>query len=160
MAPKVSVNMVTFNHELWIEEAISSVLEQDLEQVEVGIGDDCSTDSTMPRVEALSAADSRVRILPTPEKLGPRSNYMRTLLACREEYIHQLDWDDRFCDPAKLSLQARQLDEDPTLSGVFCTATRIDEHGVFQGGARNPVANDRATRLRTSRERVRPTPAL
>lgn len=136
--PKVSVSMVTFNHELWIEEAISSVLEQDLEQVEVVIGDDCSTDSTMLRVEALAAADSRVRILPTPKKLGPRANYMRTLLACRGEYIHQLDGDDRFCDPAKLSLQTRQLDEDPTLSGVFCTATRIDEHGVVQGGARKP----------------------
>lgn len=130
--------MVTFNHELWIEGAITSVLEQDLEHVEVVIGDDCSTDSTMRRVEALAATDRRIRILPTPEKLGPRANYMRTLLACRGDYIHQLDGDDRFCDPAKLSLQARQLDEDPTLSGVFCTATRIDEHGATQGGARKP----------------------
>ena len=137
--PRVSVSMVTFNHERWIEAAVKSVLQQDFFDVEVVIGDDCSTDTTLTLVEVLAKDDPRVRLLPTPDKLGPRANYMRTLLACRGEYVHQLDGDDRFSDMTKLSRQVERLDTDPTLSGVFCSATRIDEAGLEHSGPRMPT---------------------
>lgn len=137
-APTVSVSMVTYNQEGWVGAALESALSQDLEDLEVVVGDDASTDATLDVVEAFAARDPRVRILDTPEKLGPRANYMRTLLACRGEFVSQLDGDDLFTDPCKLRLQVEALRADPTLAGVFCTATRIDDEGAEIDGPRAP----------------------
>jgi len=46
-APKVSVMMITYNHEAYIAQAIESVLMQETTfPVELVIGEDCSTDRT------------------------------------------------------------------------------------------------------------------
>src|SRR5258706_5393715 len=44
---KISVAMITYNHEAYIEQALNSVLEQQLDfEYEIVIGDDVSTDRT------------------------------------------------------------------------------------------------------------------
>lgn len=137
-APTVSVSMVTYNQERWVGDAIEGALAQDIEDLEVVIGDDASTDRTVEIIRGFAERDPRVRVLDTPEKLGPRQNHMRTQLACRGEFVSQLDGDDLFTDPSKLRLQVEALRADPTLAGVFCTATRIDDDGVEIGGPRAP----------------------
>src|SRR5207244_9645169 len=45
--PKVSVAMITYNHEKFIGKAIDSVLAQEIEvKVELVLGEDCSVDTT------------------------------------------------------------------------------------------------------------------
>ena len=49
--PKVTILMPTFNVASWVEEAISSVLDQTYQNFELLGMDDCSTDNTLEVVQ-------------------------------------------------------------------------------------------------------------
>ena len=53
-APLVSVNLVTYNHEKYIEAAIRSVLDQTFSNLEVVVVNDGSTDGTRQRIDAVT----------------------------------------------------------------------------------------------------------
>lgn len=68
MTPQVSVIMPAFNTGRWIRQAIQSVLDQTLTEVEILVVDDGSTDDTVAVVEGIQ--DERVRLLRQPENRG------------------------------------------------------------------------------------------
>ncbi|HIE07003.1 MAG TPA: glycosyltransferase family 2 protein, partial [Desulfarculaceae bacterium] len=59
--PLVSVVIPAYNHERWICETLSSVLNQSLHDLEVIVIDDGSTDKTAALVAACD--DSRIRLI-------------------------------------------------------------------------------------------------
>ncbi len=63
---KVSVLMLTYNHEPYIAQAIESVLMQETDfDFEIVIGEDCSTDKTREIISNYAAKyPSRVLVLP------------------------------------------------------------------------------------------------
>jgi glycosyltransferase involved in cell wall biosynthesis len=137
-APRVSIAMVAYNHERWIARALESVLEQDFGDFEIVVGDDCSTDKTLAIAREFATQDPRVRLFPSDVNLGGRQNYVRTLNACRGEFINQLDGDDFFLSPNKLSLQVARLDADPTLAGCFAASLPVGEDERALGDAKRP----------------------
>ncbi len=68
MTPQVSVIMPAFNTGRWIRQAIQSVLDQTLTEVEILVVDDGSTDDTVAVVASIQ--DERVRLLRQPENRG------------------------------------------------------------------------------------------
>ena len=128
--PRVSICLVTYNHEKWIGEALESVLTQDFEDFEVVVGEDASTDNTRSIVEDHARRDARVRLLPKGPNLGGRENLARTHAACKGEFINVLDGDDYFCSTRKLSLQVALLDDDQTLSACFAASNEVDLNGA------------------------------
>jgi glycosyltransferase involved in cell wall biosynthesis len=111
--PKVSVDMITYNHEKYIAEAIESVLMQETDfPVELVIGEDCSTDGTRRIVKAYAEKYPNViRALLPDHNLGMQRNGLATLGACRGEYIACLEGDDLWTSPQKLAVQVKYLDE-------------------------------------------------
>src|SRR5438093_892048 len=88
-SPKVSVAMVTYNHEKFIGQAIENVLAQRTSfPIELVIGEDCSTDRTREIVESFARKfPNIVRLLPIAPNMGPGRNFIRTLQACTGDYI-------------------------------------------------------------------------
>src|SRR5436190_14839819 len=119
--PKVSVLLMTYNHERFIGQAIESVLAQETDfPFELVIGEDCSTDGTRRICESFAASDpERVRLLPSPRNLGLLANYMRTWEACRGDFIATVDGDDFWLSPEKLATQVSALESNPRLSMCF-----------------------------------------
>jgi len=126
---KVSVPMVTYNHGRFIAQAIESVLMQDLgEPFELVIGDDCSPDDTREIAESYARAQpQRIRLLPPEERLGGRPNYVRTLRACKGQYVAQLDGDDYWTHPEKLRRQVELLDANPDCAWCFHATREVDD---------------------------------
>ncbi|MFC2023731.1 glycosyltransferase, partial [Chloroflexota bacterium] len=118
---KVSVHIITHNHEQFIAEAIESVLMQEADfTVELVIGEDCSTDGT--RAIVLDYGDrypQRIRALLHDRNLGPTLNFLHTLAACRGEYVALLDGDDYWTDPRKLQKQVDYLDRNRECAMCF-----------------------------------------
>jgi glycosyltransferase involved in cell wall biosynthesis len=112
-SPKVSVDMITYNHEKYIAEAIESVLMQETDfPVELVIGEDCSTDGTRQIVKAYAEKYPQViRALLPDHNLGMQHNGLAALAACRGKYIACLEGDDFWTSPQKLAVQAKFLDE-------------------------------------------------
>ncbi|GAA4019922.1 glycosyltransferase [Hymenobacter fastidiosus] len=113
--PKVSVCCITYNHEKFLRQAIDSALMQQTKfEVEIVIGEDCSTDSTRDIVlDYQQRFPGRVKALLPKANLGIMGNLMATLAACTGDYIALLEGDDYWTDPQKLAVQLATLEAHP-----------------------------------------------
>jgi glycosyltransferase involved in cell wall biosynthesis len=117
--PLVSVLMLTHNHEAFLDEAIRSVQAQTLQNWELMIGEDGSTDHSSSIAFAAAARDPRIHILTSPEgALGFHSNFARLLASAKAPYVAFLEGDDWWSEPRKLELQVARLEQDVSLA--FC----------------------------------------
>jgi len=124
--PKVSVAMITYNHERFIAQAIESVLMQETDfPVELIIGEDCSTDSTRRIVEEYARKYPNViRAIIHERNVGMSNNAVAAESACRGQYEACLEGDDYWIHPRKLQKQAQLMDANPHYS-MCGTATKI-----------------------------------
>lgn len=109
---KVSVCMITYNHEKFITQAVESVMMQKTDfDYELVIGEDCSIDRTREIViELQEKYADKIRLLLPQENLGMHRNFAQTLEACTGEYVAFLEGDDYWTSPCKLQKQVEILD--------------------------------------------------
>jgi glycosyltransferase involved in cell wall biosynthesis len=134
-APKVSVLMVTYNHERYIAQSVQSALAQETSfPVEIVIGEDCSTDRTREILLDLQRAHpQQIRLLLQEQNIGGPANIAATFAACRGDYVAMLEGDDYWTDPAKLQKQVGALDAHPHWSSCFHLTRR-----VYTDGSKEP----------------------
>ena len=128
---KVSVVVVTYNHEAFVETALRSALGQRAGfDYEVIISEDASTDATRSIVERWRERHpDRVRVLASERNVASNEVVARGFRAARGEYVALLDGDDYWTSEAKLETQARYLDEHPEASLCFHDAEVVDASG-------------------------------
>lgn len=129
---KVSVMMRAYNQERFIAQAIESVLAQRVDfDYEIVIGDDCSTDGTPAVImEFQRRYPGRIVPLLREQNIGAARNNEATLLACRGQYLAQLDADDYWTSPDKLQRQVNFLDTHPDFSMCCHRVQFLDETGL------------------------------
>jgi glycosyltransferase involved in cell wall biosynthesis len=124
-APLVSVIIPAHNAGLYIEESITSVLAQQVADLEVIVVDDASTDNTAEVVGDLR--DHRVQLVRTA-KVGAGAARNRGLELARGRFIGFQDADDRW-RPGKLKRQLALLQGEPDVGFVFTNVQRFDVQG-------------------------------
>lgn len=131
---KVSVVMITYNHEKFIAQAIDSVLMQEIKfDYEIVIGEDCSTDNTRHIViDFQKRYPDKIRLLLPEQNLGMLKNFITTIQACRGEYTAILEGDDYWTSPHKLQRQIDFLDNHPECTICFHDVTEIYEDNSKQ----------------------------
>lgn len=113
---KVSVCLITYNQEKYIAQAIESVLMQKTSfDIELVIGDDCSTDRTQEIIASYWEKNPKViRPILRRANIGMHGNLLSTLKECTGDYIALLEGDDYWLSPSKLEIQAQFLDDHPS----------------------------------------------
>ncbi|HWN09793.1 MAG TPA: glycosyltransferase [Pyrinomonadaceae bacterium] len=128
MNPKMSVLVITYNHEKYIRQALDSVLMQQQDfDVEVIIADDFSQDSTRDIARQYETQVQNVTLLPSDQNVGITKNLRRGLAACRGKYIALIEGDDFWISPKKLSIVGGFLDDYPECSFCFHRLIKVDE---------------------------------
>ena len=94
---KISVIMPVFNDELYLEEAIESVVNQTLKDIELVCIDDGSTDSSLDILNRLSDKYGIIRII-SQENQGVAAARNNAMDAAVGEYLAFLDSDDIFIE--------------------------------------------------------------
>ncbi len=92
---KVSVIMPVYNSERYIEMAVNSVLEQDLNEIELILVNDGSKDNSGGICDALSKRDKRVKVI-HQENQGISAARNRGIKEAEGEYIAFIDNDDTY----------------------------------------------------------------
>lgn len=125
--PFVSVLIDTYNHEKFIERAITSALEQDLSpsDYEIVVVDDGSTDGTPEIVKKFAP---RVVHLRKPNG-GQASAFNYGIPRCRGAIVAFLDGDDWWM-PKKLSTIAYEFASQPEIGAVGHGLYEVDEAGA------------------------------
>ncbi len=119
--PLVSVMMISYNQEEFIDEAIRGVMLQKVPfDIELIIGDDCSTDSTAERCRYWQQKyPDVIKLLPREKNLGVQRNYIDVYNHCRGRYIAVCEGDDYWCDRSKLRRQVEYMENHPDCTVCF-----------------------------------------
>jgi glycosyltransferase involved in cell wall biosynthesis len=131
---KLSVSIITYNHERFIAQALESVLAQRVNfEYEIVIGEDCSTDGTRAIIMDYHHRYPGLIIpLTRDQNIGGARNIESTLAACRGRYLAMLEGDDYWTCEDKLQKQVDFLDAHPDYA-ICCHRVQIlDEIGAFQ----------------------------
>lgn len=107
-APVVTVVMPAYNAQDTIAEAMQSVLNQTMADLELIVVDDCSKDGTLEIVRQIARTDGRVRVIPGQTNMGVASVRNRAIELSEGNYIAFLDSDDVW-HPEKLEKQLRRM---------------------------------------------------
>lgn len=123
----VSVCVITYNHEHYIQQCLQAILAQKTNfNFEIVIGEDCSTDHTLARIEALVAPHKNIKLLDHHKNLGVLPNFIRTLKAAQGQYIAFCEGDDYWIDENKLQKQVDFLEANSQYGGVCGEVVNFD----------------------------------
>ncbi|WP_455669615.1 glycosyltransferase family 2 protein [Phocaeicola sp.] len=90
----ISIAMATYNGSKYIREQLDSILAQTLQDFELIICDDCSTDVTWNILQEYAKRDTRFHIYRNIENLGFKKNFEKAISCCTGEFIALSDQDD------------------------------------------------------------------
>jgi len=115
MPPFVSIVVPVYNVGPYIQDTLASLLKQTYPHFEVLVLDDCSTDDTVARVQAI--ADARIQLIRNPRNLGRAGTDNAALVYVKGEYVAKMDGDD-LCHPDRLRQQVAILEQRPEINVV------------------------------------------
>ncbi|HEY3277984.1 MAG TPA: glycosyltransferase [Syntrophorhabdaceae bacterium] len=118
---KVSIAMITYNHERFIEKALEGVIMQKTNfTYKAVIGEDCSTDRTRNIVlDYQRRYPDKFMVLLNDRNLGMHKNAAGVLKACEGRYVTCLEGDDYWTSPEKLQKQVDFMDSHPECPMCF-----------------------------------------
>lgn len=128
VTPLVSVIMPAYNAAPFIEEAVFSVLNQSISDLELIVIDDCSKDRTPDILRGLADRDGRIRVVVNDENMGVARTRNRGLSLFRGEYVAFLDSDDYW----KPRMLEKMLDRAKETGAdiIYCSYELVDEQGA------------------------------
>jgi glycosyltransferase involved in cell wall biosynthesis len=132
--PKVSVLILTYNHERFIAQTLESALEQSTNfPYEILVSDDYSTDATREILARYQQQNpDKIRLLLNDRNLGMHQNFFQAFHACTGQYIAMLEGDDYWTSAEKLQKQVNFLDQHPDFSLCFHNAWVVYDEGQWE----------------------------
>lgn len=129
-APLVSIVMPMRNSAATVEATIRSIQRQTLQNWELVVIDDGSSDQSAAIVEGVG--DSRIRLVREPVGRGLAARLNQAVALCSGEFIARMDSDD-LCFPERLARQIERLRREPGIDVLGCGAMVFDAQGAPVG---------------------------
>jgi glycosyltransferase involved in cell wall biosynthesis len=130
--PKVSIIMLCYNHENYVEKALESLFNQNYPNLQIIIIEDHSSDSTKQKIESFlennHSSHEIVKIF-NPDNEGIVSNLNHGLEYVTGKYLHLFSSDD-ILFPDKISKQVKQFEKlNNSVGFIYCNHNVIDQSG-------------------------------
>ncbi|NJN28071.1 MAG: glycosyltransferase [Cyclobacteriaceae bacterium] len=130
--PLVTVICLCYNHAAFVQEAISSVLAQDYQHIELIVVDDCSTDQSGELIRLLQQKHG-FKAIYNDRNLGNCRSFNLALSQTSGAFVIDLAADDVLF-PERVKIGVELLEMHGERYGVhFCDVQLIDEHGKMTG---------------------------
>lgn len=127
-APLISVIMPVYNAEKYLDESISSILNQTFTNFEMIIINDSSKDNSLKIIKRYQKKDKRVILIENKKNMGVSRTRNEALKISRGKYISIMDADDiSFKDRLNIQFNFMEKNKDIFLCGG--SAIVIDENG-------------------------------
>lgn len=148
--PLVSVGLFVYNGERFMEEALTSILNQTFTDFELIISDNASTDRTEEIAKAYARRDERIRCYRAEKNMGPGWNARRVYELATGKYFKWAAVDD-LLEPDLLRRCVEILERDPGCVVAYAKTKEVDVNGTFIRNYISPMkadSNDPVTRFR------------
>jgi glycosyltransferase involved in cell wall biosynthesis len=147
--PKVSVILLTYNHENYIAQSIESILNQETDfEFEILIGEDDSTDDTRKIcLEYAQKYPSKIRLFlhHKENKIAANGvpngkfNLLYSIEMCRGSYIATCEGDDYWHLKQKLQIQTDFMENNPEFTTIATDFTKLYVHNNLKKHAFNKI---------------------
>jgi len=129
MKSRVSIPLITYNHENFLHQALDGILMQEVNfPYEIIIAEDCSTDGTREiAAEYANRYPEKIKLITSESNVGIIENSVRAVEACQGKYFAFCEGDDYWNDPQKLQKQVDYLEKNKD-----CGMIHTDVHYYFQ----------------------------
>jgi len=129
-SPKISIGLPVFNGEMFLDEAIASLVGQSLDDLEIIISDNASTDRTGEICRKWVQLDDRIRYLRHDENRGAAWNFNYVFAQATGKYFHWAAHDDWLMTEF-LEACAEILDQHDDVALSYTRVRQVDERGEF-----------------------------
>ena len=92
--PLISILLASYNEQSYIADSIRSIQNQTLENWELIIIDDCSSDETVKIIKNFLKIDNRIKLIINKKDLGLAASLNIALRNAKADYIARADADD------------------------------------------------------------------
>lgn len=124
MSPSVSVIIAVHNNRPYLADAVDSILNQSLHDIELIIINDGSTDGSTALLKSYADNDRRIKLIEQENK-GLTKSLNRAVKLANAEFIARMD-DDDISLPHRLQRQLTYMQEHPECVCCGCFAEYID----------------------------------
>ena len=126
----VSVQVLTYGHEKYIERCLKSISDQNFSNFEIVVGVDKSTDRTLKLVREFARnCEIPIKIIEQKFRVGAFNNFIDINNCCEGKYIAICDGDDYWTDNDKLSKQFEFMERQPRLAISFHDSSLVNTSG-------------------------------
>ena len=126
--PLISVVMPVYNALPFLDDSISSILNQTFRDFEFVIFDDASTDNSTARLREWAARDRRIRLHESTQQLGLSGSSNAVVARARAAIVARMDADD-IAHPERLQRQWKVIQSSPEIAVVGTLCNGIDARG-------------------------------
>lgn len=152
-APLVSICVPAYNHEMYVQACIQSIIEQDYDNIELLVIDDGSSDNTWEKIrELVPLCEKRfVRfVAQRQENAGAAETLLRLHEMSRGAFSGDIASDDQYL-PGAVSALVEPMLNDPSIGLVVGVNELMDSDGrtCYWDKDRNIVYNDAAAAYKT-----------
>lgn len=134
----LTVVVVCYNHESYIEAALTSVAQQrDVVIDRILVSDDHSPDGTVQRARQVAAGlELPIELRSNTTRLGISGHYQRIFAELDTDLVAVLEGDDYWCDTQKLAAQVAAMARYPMAAATAVSHVLLDEaSGTVRGGS-------------------------
>ncbi|MDA0897643.1 MAG: glycosyltransferase [Bacteroidetes bacterium] len=129
--PLVSVIVPNYNHADYLDERISTIVNQTYQNIEVLLMDDCSPDESRSVLEKWAAKDDRLEVLFNEKNSGsPFAQWDRGSAWAKGKYLWIAESDDA-CALDMLALHVDALERNEKAVMAYSHSHLVDEEGAF-----------------------------
>ena len=129
--PLVSVIVPNYNHADYLDERISTIVNQTYKNIEVLLMDDCSPDESRSVLEQWAAKDDRLEVLFNEKNSGsPFAQWARGSAWAKGKYLWIAESDDA-CELDMLALHVDALERNEKAVMAYSHSHLVDEEGAF-----------------------------
>jgi glycosyltransferase involved in cell wall biosynthesis len=121
-----TVLMAVYNDEIFLEQALESILQQLTDDMELLVIDDHSSDRSWKILQDIECKHPRVRVIRNDKNRGVGYCAYIGVKEAKGKYIIRMDSDD-ICFPDRFAKQIKFLDENPDVDIIGGAAIEIDE---------------------------------
>lgn len=127
---KVSVVIPVYNTQAYVQQAIDSIRHQTLQEIEIIVINDGSTDESLSLIEQLADSDNRIRVFSQPNQ-GLSVSRNNGVSCAKGEYVYFMDSDD-LLEKDALALCYAKCEEDGLDFAFFDATIFYDGEGGFR----------------------------
>jgi len=144
-APEIYVIMSVYNGELYVKEAIESILNQTFSIFEFLIIEDASKDKCLKIIQSYEKKDKRITLFMNEENKGLTKNFNFLLKQSKWEFVARMDCDD-ISEPEGLQIQLQSIKK-KKIDILGTQAININEKGDYISDRNVPTTHQEIDKM-------------